>query len=481
MIVLATTSILADVIRGGDLIIDWGTGQTVMLIAGLALGIAGWLVHRKAMRDEKNAVRRYHRTVVFLIVPFVLMIAMPVAAAELIARLLPVSVVSPNAYQQPDEALGFSLQPNRKYRIASRAKDFDIRVSIDDQGFRYDDSNGPPSSISDADVLILGDSHAFGFGIEQDQTLSAKLTRFLNEQKHPSRVVNGGVPGYGIGQMVLRMRQQDRLKAGAVVVLWINPVNDLVNLSSSIDYHFPKPHAEWTNDQLAFQPAPSLTLGQAFLFSEPFDRINDFFQLNEHPGLNASYLYRRITRTRPLQQAAKDGFIQLEDQTDAEQFALDDKKRIAESPLLYASRYWPQMPIFAEERTDLTNLCGAVLAEADRLAKANRWHLLALVAPEGFQHQQYAKAFARDVIETASQRLGQRLVMEPGWSREMVLESLAKNQIPTIAPDYAGMADVDRRFLKNDDHTSAIGHAEFAESIGRRLIENGWLPSPDQR
>ena len=39
---IAAVACLADVIRGGDLWGDWGTGQTMMLVAGIGLSLIGW-------------------------------------------------------------------------------------------------------------------------------------------------------------------------------------------------------------------------------------------------------------------------------------------------------------------------------------------------------------------------------------------------------------------------------------------------------
>lgn len=471
---LISAATAMDLVRGGRIIEDWGGGQTVMVFVGMLVGCLAFAMHRKAMRDERESGRPYVRTIVFLVLPLALLIFGPLVAAEWFARILPTTVISPNAYQQPDDELGFSLRPSRRYRIVSGAKDFDIRVEVDSGGCRIDPSE-PPVKPSEADVVVLGDSHAFGFGIPEQETLTSQLTKLLRDENTAPRVLNGGVPGYGIGQMVLKMGQLERASPGTVIVLWINPVNDLVNLSSSVDYHFPKPHALLIDGQLTFQQAPPAVLGQAFLFSDPFDRLNTVFGLRRHFGLSSSRLYQRITRSRQPIPPAQGGIILLEDQTRPSQYLIDDQRRIAEDPLLYASRYWPELQGFAPERETLALLCEATLRKAVQIARANDWRLLALVAPEGYQYQTYARDFFADVLETARRNASLELGLDLGWSRRTVIKALEANQIPALAPDYDLLVDADERFLQNDDHTSAAGHQAFAIEIAGKLIDQGWL------
>lgn len=68
-------------------------------------------------------------------------------------------------------------------------------------------SNGTPAdSVDNADVLVLGDSVTWGFGVEQPERRSypALLSEaFANEPE--LTFVNGAVPGFGIDQMTLKL------------------------------------------------------------------------------------------------------------------------------------------------------------------------------------------------------------------------------------------------------------------------------------
>jgi len=57
--------------------------------------------------------------------------------------------------------------------------------------------------------LVVGDSHAFGVGLKDDETLSAQLERQF-QQKYGANVMvaNGGVPGYGLYQITGLLKSQ---------------------------------------------------------------------------------------------------------------------------------------------------------------------------------------------------------------------------------------------------------------------------------
>jgi hypothetical protein len=73
-------------------------------------------------------------------------------------------------------------------------------VTINQQGFRC--SNKEISRHSTVRVLALGDSYTFGSGVADSETFCAQLERLSAGQL---RVINAGVPGWGIFQMEIRL------------------------------------------------------------------------------------------------------------------------------------------------------------------------------------------------------------------------------------------------------------------------------------
>ncbi|QDT03152.1 hypothetical protein K227x_15340 [Rubripirellula lacrimiformis] len=470
-IVCLAVAIGADVTRGGDFIAQWGTGQSVIAAIGILAGILGIALHRKAVKDEQARLRRYSRTILFAFVPPMIAVGLPLLAAEWIASRFPADRPLPSVYQQPDPTLGFALTPNRQYRIVSEAKDFDIDVTIDAYGFRTADADPTDRSLGDYDVIILGDSHAFGLGVASNETLASQLSMKLAGEGLPANVANAGVPGFGLGQFLLRMRSMKTATPGTVFVIWINPLNDLVNLSMAVDYHFPKPSAVVSQSELQFQPIGSITNDTGFLFSETFDSLNDTFGLRPKPRWRRSELLSRLAQASPDPLVIEDGVIQLVDSTSPAQYLIDDEQRIQEQPLVYASRYWPEMPAFEPHRAKLKELTDAVLRGAARIAQERDWKLIAIVAPEGHQHQSYAKNFMRQVEAAAD--LGP---MEPGWSHNMVLDALQANHIEAVVGTDGVAAQANEWFLQNDDHTSAAGQRRLAGLLADQLIRLQWIP-----
>ncbi|MGB7324380.1 MAG: hypothetical protein WBD31_05880 [Rubripirellula sp.] len=474
-IVLSSVALLADVARGGGLVDQWGTGQSALLVVGLVCGLIGYLIHRKAAADERSAGRPYSRTIIFILAPLFLIIAIPLAAAEWLARQFPRPLNVPTAYQQVDPVLGFSLVPSRRYRIVSLAKDFDIDVLVDENGYRIIDDQETAQSLGSPDAIVFGDSHPFGFGVTSSETFPAQLAKQLDERGHSTNVINAGVPGFGPGQCLLRMRLMKDLPAQTIIVLWINPLNDLVNLSMAVDYHFPKPHPILAengngNQPLVFRPAGTVTNEIGFQFSETFDSLNDRFGLTQRPFWKRSKLLDRFSVVAKAPTLEKDGSLQLVDSTSPEQFLLDDTQRINDQPLIYASRCWPELTGFEDERRKIEDLATAVLSETRKLASERRWRLIALIAPEGHVHQSYASKFIKEV-ELASE-VG---TIEPGWSHQMLLRVLATNQIPLVDGNEGIHDHADELFLQNDDHTSPIGHQRLATMLADRLQELEWL------
>ncbi|MCE1248396.1 MAG: SGNH/GDSL hydrolase family protein [Firmicutes bacterium] len=70
-------------------------------------------------------------------------------------------------------------------------------LSVNKYGFRYGDvQEKKPDGVTR--IMVIGDSAAFGYGMNQDETFSALVEKQLNEN-HPGRkfeVINAAVPGY---------------------------------------------------------------------------------------------------------------------------------------------------------------------------------------------------------------------------------------------------------------------------------------------
>ncbi len=94
---------------------------------------------------------------------------------------------TPPIYRKSDNPeLSYQLKPNLNETA------FRSTIVTDRRGFRSSDVHpGKPT------LALLGDSIAFGYGVENDQTLAARLNVLLEEKLN---IVNAAAPGYGLSQ-----------------------------------------------------------------------------------------------------------------------------------------------------------------------------------------------------------------------------------------------------------------------------------------
>jgi lysophospholipase L1-like esterase len=119
-----------------------------------------------------------------------------------------------------NETLVYELDPGVEATYTylnphQRAWEYSVRVG--DDGFR----SVPAARLSgDARIVVLGDSYAFGFGVDDDETFAARLAGLLGGR---AEIRNWGVPGYNLAQQVELLRVRGREAAPDLVVLALHP------------------------------------------------------------------------------------------------------------------------------------------------------------------------------------------------------------------------------------------------------------------
>ena len=111
-----------------------------------------------------------------------------------------------------------------------------FRVSINAQGIRAVREFAPAPPDGAARVILLGDSCAFGEEVNDGQTVAAHLGRRLAG----AEVLNFGVHGYGLGQMVLRLEEEGFAFAPDHVVVLLLVPGDL-DRDVRAEFVHPKP------------------------------------------------------------------------------------------------------------------------------------------------------------------------------------------------------------------------------------------------
>jgi hypothetical protein len=103
------------------------------------------------------------------------------------------------------------------------------------------DAQGWPgtTSIAESDVVVFGDSYAFGYGVNVED--------FFAERHHGVRIKAIGAPAYNMVQEVLLMRQLSPQLAGKLVVWFIFVGNDLHDNLTPNMYHYRMPFVREVN------------------------------------------------------------------------------------------------------------------------------------------------------------------------------------------------------------------------------------------
>ena len=147
-------------------------------------------------------------------------LALVLLALEVVARYYHDSIVPRRSRVVPieigryDHRYGWSLVPGNE--AASSAVGEAIRYRINTLGLR----GGEVTRERPADryrVLLIGASRAFGFGANEEDHVPKLLEAYLDGVE----VLNGGVSGYGIDQMLLRFETEGRLLEPDLVILYL--------------------------------------------------------------------------------------------------------------------------------------------------------------------------------------------------------------------------------------------------------------------
>ena len=204
-------------------------------------------------------------------------------------------------FLRPDPRLGWRLREGWQgpFVLPHRT----TQVVISGQGLR-DESYSPTPAPGRRRVLLLGDSMAWGFGVEERETFAKLL-----EDRFPGMdVVNEAVPGYGTDQELLLLEEQGVGFHPDLVLLLFHP-NDLLNNTWPRQYGYPKPvfRVDGTDLRLENVPVPGgwlyelgmRTLRRSFILHEIWKRTMEPTQdLHASPNLAWDVTERLLVRMR---------------------------------------------------------------------------------------------------------------------------------------------------------------------------------------
>ena len=123
-----------------------------------------------------------------------------------------------HALAVPDPQAGYRCAPNLDVQLSGH-RDFSYRVRTNSRGLRTPHQHGP------VDVVAIGDSFTFGYGVDEADAWPARLAALTGWS-----VANLGVSGYG-SQSELAVLRSDGLPLQPRLVLWQFFANDCEDAS----------------------------------------------------------------------------------------------------------------------------------------------------------------------------------------------------------------------------------------------------------
>lgn len=99
-----------------------------------------------------------------------------------------------------------SARPNMTF--THRSPDGIFHFETNEQGFRNREATPYAKRPNELRVLVLGDSHTFGYEVNQEQTYSAVTEKRLREKGIDATVINAGLSGTGTGEQLVFLEQE---------------------------------------------------------------------------------------------------------------------------------------------------------------------------------------------------------------------------------------------------------------------------------
>ncbi|MBI1924510.1 hypothetical protein HYR99_09695 [Candidatus Poribacteria bacterium] len=378
------------------------------------------------MKDTPNWVKN----LLLSLISFLIIIGVLEFSSAFILRYF--NRVPYNTYLIHDPILGWKLAPNIRLYIRSHAKNFEFECKINSAGFREDDQGALSPQECDA-----------------KETLSYQLAHLLSVSGMPVKILNAGVPGYGIDQFYLRLVKLGHLKKGTAVIIVIHARNDCINTCNDVDYYAYKPFPKIQQNSLIFPKVPYKNPGLESHFASPFNRLNTVFSLKtpdkpswlDQLSLKSDLIdllinCRHLTLSRSPTQAKE---VIWEKET-SEEYAQLRLQNVRNNPKSLAVRMWPEIKQFDAERQRM-------------------------MAPDAARLQ----AFYKRLTDTLQDSLPD-YHFEWGWTHRAFSEKLNALEIPFIEPQYPP-DDLESMFVPLDGHTSGKAFGLIAERIVEKWKE----------
>jgi lysophospholipase L1-like esterase len=219
---------------------------------------------------------------------------------EVAAQIYVYKIAEKGKLFEPDKITGWRVIPN--LNIKRKNANGDIwTVTTDEEGLRTISNS---ASYSGTKVLILGDSFAFGQGVDIEDRFDAVINN------HGYYVINTGVMGYGTDQQFLKAKPYLALLKNNDVVIVLTSYNDFFDITRKKHSGRAKPRYTIENGVLKLHK-PQITLNEilrdkSYIYSKLASFVAVHNEVSTTDILHASNIYQELIEDLAKQLASKE-------------------------------------------------------------------------------------------------------------------------------------------------------------------------------
>lgn len=172
--------------------------------------------------SKSQSSKKSSKNLFYSVLTIAIAMVIVLAASEIMVRMLvskeiyfPIS----NIYTKVGPTVGYTYKPNFKGTA------FGVDLRTNSLGFRGPEW-GKNTKPGDFRIALIGDSHAFGYGVPFGKTVGERLGKYLEQKSgHQVEVLNFGVNGYNSDQQLAVLRRY-ALEFSPSLILLIPCSND---------------------------------------------------------------------------------------------------------------------------------------------------------------------------------------------------------------------------------------------------------------
>jgi hypothetical protein len=346
---------------------------------------------------------------------------------------------------QADDELGMILNPGWEGFISDL--EYKTRIKINSDGIR-DNEHQPDSSQKK--IVVVGDSFAFGLGVDFEDTFSAVLEKKVRDVE----VIKAGISSYGAKQSLLMAKRMSDKYQPEIILFAFYEGNDFGDDVRFSHFHTVKDGyvVLWDNRN---EEIPAI---------EPQRNLANKKWLGKIEFLHKSRLYRFL-RFKAIQLGiVANPFLTSEVSQDKGQ------KKYCPWPI-YMQFVTPGFPNNNEISQQQWQLTQEVFLEAQEYALAHGIELIVLIIPDKLQADDKLWQF----LVSHCKNFENEDKFDRFNANQLLREFFNENDIQYIdfLPVFRAYKNSGKSYYQKDPHLTKVGHQVVAETVYQYLLMRG--------